>query len=369
LCTLYSSSQESSAPGLPPPPPPPPSKKTRKTLYVTLGIIAVAAVASAFGFVYFIPPSYRVNITSNPSGSGFITVDGNPVTTPYAALWQSGSAHNVSANSRASGKSGLEYAYSSWSDGGAPSHIIAINSSANYSATFLTLIPLTYDYTPGEEMTYNMTDNITNLAAYPGSQNVSETGTMALDVISFDGENYTINETYAFQILNSKYAAYITYAINKTGYITPINSTAEAQALFSWFSNFQSIFQKNETTAGETWQIPLNTLSQNNSNVTFNGILTETFGDVQNVTVPAGTYRVFSVVFSGTNLTMITHLSSPINESVSENLTVIGQMHLEYGTCRLIQNNLQMSISYSLGTQTSYELLSEQVELVKHITP
>jgi hypothetical protein len=364
---IYSSSLEvRSAASLPSPPPAPSGKKPRKTLYVALGIIAVAAFASAVWFVYFIPPSYRINITSNPPGSGFIIVDGNPVTTPYTASWQSGSTHNITANSPVPEKTGVEYAYSSWSDGGARSHTVAINGSANYTATFLTLIPLTYEYTPGEEMTYNLTENITSLGFPTAGGNASGTGTMALDVISFNGENYTVNETYTFQVFNRSQTLYLTYAMNKTGYVTPISPAGTS---FSWFIDFQSMFQKNETIAGETWKIPSGTLAQNNSNIALNGNLTETFGDIQNVTVPAGTYRAFSVDVSGSNLTVVTHLPTPINESLSENFSLNGQMYLEYGTCRVIQVNLRVSIVYSQGTQTSNELLSEQVELVENIKP
>jgi hypothetical protein len=364
---IYSSPHETSATASLPPPSS--GKKSRKTLYVALGVIAVAAVASALGFVYFMAPSYRVNITSTPSGSGFITVDGNPVTTPYTASWQRGSTHNVTANSLVTDKSGVQYAYSSWSDGGARSHIVAVNSSANYTATFLTFIPLTYDYTPGEEMTYNTTSNVTILTSPTRSQNTSETGTTVLDVIDFDGENYTINETYTFQILNNHYTSYLTYAMNKTGHITIISNPSGASTLSSWFTNFQSMFQKNETTAGQTWQIPLSMLAQNYSSVTFNGNVTEAFGDVQNITVPAGTYRVFSVDVSGANLTLITNLPPPVSEPISENFTLDGQLYLEYGTCRLIQTNLQMNMTYSQGTQTTDELLSEQVKLVEDIKP
>jgi hypothetical protein len=110
-------------------------------------------------------------------------------------------------------------------------------------------------------------------------------------------------------------------------------------------------------------------LAQNYSSVTFNGNVTEAFGDVQNITVPVGTYRVFSVDVSGANLTLITNLPPPVSEPISENFTLNGQLYLEYGTCRLIQTNLQMNMTYSQGTQTTDELLSEQVKLVEHIKP
>lgn len=365
MCETHSSSSETpQASGLPPPPPP--GKKTRKTLYVVLGVIAVAAVASAFGFVYFIPPSYRININSVPSGSDFITIDGKPVTTPYTASWQSGSTHNVTANSPVNSESGVQYAYSSWSDGEAQSHNVVVKSSANYTVSFVTLLPLTFNFTPGEEMVYNITENSTDLATIPASQNSSEIGTTVLDIISFDGENYTINETSTLQVFNSNFTTYLTYAMNKTGYITPIsNSSTGIQLTSSLLAYFQAMFQKNEAKSGETWEVLPLVSTVNNSTVSFNGNLTETFGDIQNITVPAGTYRVFNVDLSGTNLTVV--YNPPINGSISESFNV--QFYLEYGTCRVIQINSQVSLSILLGTQTSKGFASEQVELVKHISP
>src|SRR5208337_533773 len=101
-------------------------------LFVAIGIIAVGAVALGFGLVVLFPPSFNITISSSPSGSGFVLVDGNLVTTPCNFSWRSGSKHNISASSRASA-SGVQYAYSSWSDGGAQSHTITINGSADYN--------------------------------------------------------------------------------------------------------------------------------------------------------------------------------------------------------------------------------------------
>jgi hypothetical protein len=349
--------------------PTPPIKRTRIKLYVLVGIIATAAVASGFGLMLFSPPSFSVKITSSPPGSGFITIDGNPVATPCNFSWQSGSKHNITAGSRASA-SDVQYAYSSWSDGGAQSHTITINGTADYNATFVTVMPLIYDYVPGEQMTYNMTYNGTNSAASGGEVNMSETGTMTIDIISFDGENYTINETIALSspsLITPPFATSFTVEVNKTGYVTSINgSSVLVQGLSSWLGNFVSAFQKNETEAGDTWQIPLSGLNPSNSTFVFGGNLTATFGDIQNLTVPAGTYRVFSVDVSGYNLTVVANYPF-LNMSISENLTASGREYLEYGTNRMVEMNMQMSISMLQNGQTSEQGISEQIELVKYV--
>jgi hypothetical protein len=363
----YTSSPSETAPVTGPPPPP--SRRTRKKLYVVLGIIAIAAVGSCLGLVVFWPPSFRVTITSTPSGSGFITVDGKSVTTPCSFSWQSGSKHNVTANSPVSAESGVQYAYSSWSDGGFQSHTITINGSAIYRATFVTLIPLTYNYVPGEQMTYNLTENVTNTASPSPEQNWSETGTMTMDIVSFDGENYTINEetnTTLTWLPNVGHVSSVTFAVNKTGYVPLGKSPASVQELYSWFGYFVLAFEKNQAEAGETWQIPLNWSNTGNSSVSLNGNLTETFSDIQNITVPAGTYRVFGVNVLATTVAVVTNYP-PNNSSATENSTIEGQAYLEYGTCRMIETNMQMSYSISQNGSSSNSSTSEQLELAKYV--
>jgi hypothetical protein len=224
--------------------------RSREKVARALGIIATAAVASGFALMVLSPPSFSVTIASSPSGSGFITIDGNPVATPCDFSWQSGSIHNITASSRASA-SGVQYAYSSWSDGGVQSHTITVNGTADYNAAFVTVMPLIYGYVPGEQMTYNMTLSESSTAASLGGVNMSETGTMTIDVISFDGENYTINETTALSstsLTTTTFTNSVMLEVNKTGYVTSINgSSAFVQKLSSWLGSFVYAFDKNET--------------------------------------------------------------------------------------------------------------------------
>jgi hypothetical protein len=151
--------------------------------------------------------------------------------------------------------------------------------------------------------------------------------------------------------------------MNKTGYITYLNGIAGLQQMYSMFSNIGSFNQKDEAREGEVWHVPV--ISGYPSYV-FNGTVTYKFGYIQSITVPVGTYKVFSIDFSSSNLTMI--FNAPANVSIFENITVNGQMHLEYGTCRLIDLQLQESLSIQQGMQTSTQNFSEEMQLVKHIT-
>ncbi|MFH1242576.1 MAG: fibronectin type III domain-containing protein, partial [Pseudomonadota bacterium] len=87
-------------------------------------------------------------VATNPSGLQ-IAVDGTTYTASRAFSWVPGSTHTVSVSSPQSGGTGIQYVFSSWSDGGAQSHTITVpSSSATYTASFVTQYSLTTSVTP-----------------------------------------------------------------------------------------------------------------------------------------------------------------------------------------------------------------------------
>ena len=94
----------------------------------------------------------QITVSSNPVGSGFVAVDGAPVTTPWVFIWIQGSTHSLAANSPVSGGAGIQYVWTSWSDGGAQSHTITVPSSpATYTANFKKQYLLTVLVSPSGE--------------------------------------------------------------------------------------------------------------------------------------------------------------------------------------------------------------------------
>jgi len=80
-----------------------------------------------------------ITITSSPTGSGFVKVDGAAITTPQTFTWTIGSSHTLEALSPVE-VGGTRYAWVSWSDGGGQSHTYTTPSSsqtvtANFNAT------------------------------------------------------------------------------------------------------------------------------------------------------------------------------------------------------------------------------------------
>ncbi len=95
------------------------------------------------------PATVSVTITSSPSGSGFVSVAGSPITTPQIYNWTIGDTHTIAAQSPVSCGSGCQSVWQSWSDSGTQSHTIIVPSSATaYTATFQQEFQLTMQVTP-----------------------------------------------------------------------------------------------------------------------------------------------------------------------------------------------------------------------------
>ena len=100
-----------------------------------------ANINNAFCFEIwgYASPTSSITITSSPSGSGFVVVDGNMITTPDTFVWVQGSTHTLSTNSPVSGGAGTQYVFGSWSDSGTQSHSYTVPSSpTTVTASFTT---------------------------------------------------------------------------------------------------------------------------------------------------------------------------------------------------------------------------------------
>ncbi len=87
-------------------------------------------------------PVVSITISSNPSGSGFLQVDGVMQVTPYVASWSVGSTHTLQALSDVENGNGVQYVWTSWSNGAAQTNTYTVPSSnaaiaANYETQYL----------------------------------------------------------------------------------------------------------------------------------------------------------------------------------------------------------------------------------------
>ena len=92
-----------------------------------------------------------VTVTTNPSGLS-ITVDNVPYTAPQTFNWVVGSSHTIGTTSPQNISGGTEQVWSSWSDNGAISHLVAAPLSATtYIADFNAQYQLTTVASPGAD--------------------------------------------------------------------------------------------------------------------------------------------------------------------------------------------------------------------------
>ena len=95
-----------------------------------------------FNFVTNAVTTISVTVQPNPSGLSF-AVDGTNYSSAQTFNWLPGSNHTIAATSPQSGGTGVQYVWSSWSDGGAMSHTVTPTVSSNYTVNFTTQYYLT----------------------------------------------------------------------------------------------------------------------------------------------------------------------------------------------------------------------------------
>jgi len=96
----------------------------------------------------FTANNISVTVQTSPSGRSF-TVDGITYTTPQTFSWVLGNSHTIATTSPQSGGTGIQYLWSTWSDGGATSHTVAPTVGTTYTANFTTQYYLTMGYGTG----------------------------------------------------------------------------------------------------------------------------------------------------------------------------------------------------------------------------
>ena len=164
-----------------------------------------------------------ITITSNPTGSGYVTVDSNLVATPAIFNWALGSSHTLQANSPVSGGTGIQYIYTSWSDSGSQTHSYTVPSSPQtITATFKTQYRLSISTnfgttTPTTGTWYDVGSTVTITAAPPtvgsgeqylwngwtgsGSGSYSGISNPALNAVTMNGPvTETASYTHQYQL-------------------------------------------------------------------------------------------------------------------------------------------------------------------------
>jgi uncharacterized repeat protein (TIGR02543 family) len=247
-----------------------------------------------------------VIVGTSPSGRSF-SVDGTTYTTAQTFSWTSGSSHTIATTSPQSGKTGTQYVWSSWSDGGGMSHTITTpGSNTTYTANFTTQYYLTMNagtggtvspssgfYNSGQSVPISASANSGyTFSGWTGSGTGSYTGSSNPGSVTMNGP---ITETANFTLMPVMTVS--TTALSHFGNIQLGDSSASQQYTVSGSNLTAHIV----VTAPSGFQV-----SRNNSSFSGAVTLIHSGGTVTMTTV----YARFSPTVLGVQGGNITHSST-----------------------------------------------------------
>jgi hypothetical protein len=238
-------------------------------------------------------------------------------------------------------------------------------------------IELKVNYIVGEEMTYSsgfslqyqtQPEFIFNL---PINMNRTE----KIKVESFDGIYYTLTHTLNYSIIGIPIVTILTEKMDKTGCSTYFLNLEGTQTQLPSNNNRASttyltqLLSQPQAKIGETIIIPFP--APTNSGIT--GNLKVTFGNPEDLTVPAGTFKVFKIDITGDSLTLAAPTSEPAVRISDLSASVHYQIYLEYGSLRQIQTFADVTVAGSqtvMGATTSPSVtISMHSTLIQDIKP
>ena len=255
-------------------------------------------------------------------------------------------------------------------------------------------IPLNVNYNVGEKMVYTTTESLSMKAVnstlpgtegFPMNNNLTFSGTEIIEVLSFDGQIYKLNNTSTITEAGRPFSTSNLEEMNKTGYTTTIVNLGNTSEEISGGSptNDQYLAQllsKPEVKVGDSVTIPYPALPGNlSSSMQTTGDLTLTFKGYKELAVPAGTYKVFEIDLTSNNLAMTINTSSitgnskvavPVEPSnITMNMNLSYQMYFEYNTMRQIQSSMQETSTFQSTTLSYTTTNSMDMTLNQDITP
>jgi hypothetical protein len=227
------------------------------------------------------------------------------------------------------------------------------------------VIPLNVNYVVGEKMIYDTTVTGAYDFGDPGlgfvvPSNTSFSPKQTMEVMDFDGQYYTLNHTTTMGVGNNSYSYSILEKVNKTGYSSYFfsfgNQTTEIPSGMTGSTYLTQLLSKPEVRVGDTLTIPFPSTSLLGSGIS--GNITMTFKGLEDLTVPAGTYRVFRIDVGTGDQGLSYNIpigSSNLNFSSSVQMTINYQVYLEYGTMRQIKSTMLETMSLQ-STKISYKM-------------
>jgi len=212
-------------------------------------------------------------------------------------------------------------------------------------------IQLNVNYVVGEKMVYTtiMTGtfesyNSTSSAQAPSPKNYTESARDSIEVVGFDGECYTLNHTMALKDMHTSFS--MLEKMNKTGYSSYVfnlrNSTQVAPSNGVTSSSFLTqLLSKPEVKVGDTITVPYPSIS----GIATTGDLKIAFKGYEDISTPAGTFRVFKVEMASENVSI--HLDTNNSEvNMISSIDMSYTVYLEAGSLRLIKSTMEETVSF-----------------------
>lgn len=213
-------------------------------------------------------------------------------------------------------------------------------------------VTLELDYGVGEKMTYRIT-----LTMEAMTVEFSQEATLEMEVLSFDGENYTIRQTLTAELEEVSFEM----KMNKTGHIVegmglPPEFEETFTSLFG-VPGFGSYFPEELVRVGESWEMPLD---MELPGIDFEGTISYELSEIGSVTVTAGTYEALQINIEGADLQMG-------GEDFQADWDINGDIYLEKDTCRLLDLRFDQSITTTAMGQTVSMEITMQMQLTEHL--
>ncbi len=181
-------------------------------------------------------PDIAVTVQASLAGLSF-AVDGTAYTNTQTFSWTPGSNHTIATTSPQSGSAGVQYVWSSWTDGGAISHTVTPASGMTYTANFTTQYFLTMNAAAGGSVSpasgWNNSNAVVNISAtasngyafsaWVGSGSGSYSGSNSSASVTMNGP---ITETASFGTNGVQPAlAILAISVNANSSVTLIYAT------------------------------------------------------------------------------------------------------------------------------------------------
>jgi hypothetical protein len=244
------------------------------------------------------------------------------------------------------------------------------------------IIPLNVNYVVGEKMVYDATSSAVYFFGDSNSDslrnfipdNVSSSYQLSVEVTDFDGQFYTLNYTTIVQHDDKSMCYSIIDRMNKTGYSCFLFHFANQSGgmPFGIKRSLVQLLSNSEVRVGESVTVPFPS-SILSPGIT--GNITLTFRGFEDLTVPAGTCRVFRVdVGTGDqglnyDIPAGTWLGSNPNSSSTIQIKMDSQIYLEYGTMRQIKSIMQQIVTQQSTTMNFTVNMENNMTLKEQLRP